>query len=224
MRFRVVREVQVLRNKTNNGSYLKSQEDNQATSNPPAVNRGGLIEFSTISQLLPVGSYDECCNSRVTAGEVTGTNQTRSDKGTFRQVLGFSSIGHEPGVAGGCRCCESSYAAEISLERERVFGVDSLYRRPVYEGASENIVDQDSITRNTDTGVPKEQPRAVSEENIDPGFTKDQLQRICCQGNNSQASESKPGKSHQSSGSRVQNLGVHSISLTQPKPIKGACC
>lgn len=224
MHSRAVREVQVLNNKTNNGSYPNSQKDNQA---PPAqirFNKRSLIELATISELLPMRSNDECCNARVTASEITRTNQTSSDEGTLGKVLGFGSIGHEPGITGGCRCCEGSDGANVSLERKRVFGIDSLYRRPIHEGTSENVVNYDTGSGNLHAWVPKKQPAAISQPHIDPGFAQGQLPGICCQGNNSQGGEGESGESHESPRSRSQYLGFHPTSLTQPKPTEGACC
>lgn len=214
----------MLKSKADYSGNAQGKQSDNSPENPSSLNLGDSIELTSVAKGFPVASDQKCCNSGITGSEVAGSNQSLTDEATLRQMLSLSPVSHEAGVSGGCGCCEGSDDSAISFQSERVFGVDSLYSRPVDSAGSKNIVDNNTGLTDLDTRVPKQQPSQIGKPEVNPGFGQNQAPGLCCQSNNSEQSEENSGRGHDSSRSGVQGVTLHPISLTQPATPKGACC
>lgn len=214
----------MLKSKTDYSGNAQGNQSDNSPEHPASLNLGDSIQFSPVAKGFPVASDQKCCNSGITGSEVAGSNQTLANEATFGQVLSLSPVGHESGISGGCGCCEGSDDSAVSFQAERVFGVDSLYSRPINSAGSKNVVNDDTSIADLDARVPKQQPSQISKPDVNPGLGQNQAPGLCCQSNNSKQSKENSGGGHDASGSGVQGVTLHAISLTQPATPKGACC
>lgn len=214
----------MLANKSDNGGHAQRSENPNSPKNNALGNLNLIVKPSAVSKKLPVSSDDNCCNSGITGGQISRSDQALTDVATLGEMFGLSSVGHEGCVSGGCGCSPSPDDSFGGFQSERVLGVDSRNRTPVQFGLPKNVVDGDSTLGHSNAGIPKQQPGNVSEPNVDPRLQENDVKGLCCQSNNSEKREQHSSDGHDSARARVQGSGFHAISLAQKTKPEGSCC
>lgn len=183
---------------------------------------GLLVERARVSESFPVSANNQSRNTGITRGQISGSNQTLTDVTAFGQMFGFGSTGHESCVSGWSWCCPSSYGSSLGFQAQGVLGIDSRDGAPIESCLFENVVDYHSRIRDTNAGVPKQQPGQISKPKIDPTLQEQDTSRFCCQGNEAKDGEGNSDNSHDSTRPGVQSGGIHPDSLTQNSCPEGA--
>jgi hypothetical protein len=213
----------MLKSKASHCSRAQAGKNDYSPQNPFGLNGGFRAELVEVSEFFPVTSDHVSRNARIAAGQISRSNQTFSDEATFRQVLGFSFVGHEARVSGRGWGAEGLNGSVLGFQRQRVLGIDSSNRRPVQFVRGEDIVNNNSCVANFYTGVPKKQPSKISEPYVYPRLRCNQEPRIYGQSCYSKKSKDESGTSHYATRSGIQVLDFHFPSLTQLAGHRGEC-
>ena len=205
----------LLKSKSKNGCHAQENKYNYPRRHQANFNRSLFVELVQISKALPILADDVSGHTAIATSQVSGTDQTLADETTFGKMFRLALVSHKAGVSRRGWSGPSSENPSFSFERKRVFCVDATNRAPVQTDCSENIVDDNVRIRNSNAGIPKHQPGAVSKPDVDPNFCEEQSQRLRSQGDNSNCGEHHRQNSHHFARTRTQQLGIHTASLTQ---------
>lgn len=205
----------LLRNKSNYGGHAQDNNDDYSRNNQTALNRGLFVKLVQVSKALPVLSDDVSSYTAIATSQVAGSNQAFADEATLGQMFRFALVCHKSGVSRGGWSRPGSENPTFSFERKRVFCVDASNRAPVQPDGPENVVDYNFRIRNSNAGMPKNQPRAITKPDVDPNFCEKQRQGLCGKGYDSNGGEHNCQYSHDFARTRTQQLGIHTVSLTQ---------
>lgn len=214
----------MLKSKASHGRDTQNGKNSNSPQNPPGYNRGCIAQLVEVSKFLPMTSDHVSRDSRITAGQVSGSNQTLAQKTTFWQVLGFSFASHKAGVSGWGWSTESLNGSVFGFKGQSVLGIDSSDSGPVQFVRLEDVVNYNPIFTNSYARVPKKKPSKISEPDINPGLSCNQEPGIYGQSGYSKSSKDESGTSHDSTRPGVQGLSFHLSSLTQLATHKGECC
>lgn len=205
----------LLKSKSKNGCHAQENKYNYPRRHQANFNRSLFVELVQISKALPILADDVSGHTAIAASQVSGSDQTLADEATFGKMFRLALVSHKAGVSRRGWSGPSSENPSFSFERKRVFCVDATNRAPVQTDCSENIVDDNVRIRNSNAGIPKHQPGAVSKPDVDPNFCEEQSHRLRSQGDNSNCGEHRCQNSHHFARTRTQQLGIHTASLTQ---------
>ena len=206
----------MLRNKSNYSRQTQDNESHRAPNNPSSFYVGDFVQAVSVSELFPRRADNVSSHTTVATCEIAGPDQTLTDKAAFGQVLGFCPTGHEAGIPGRCWCSPSPDDSLFGFQGECVFCVNSANGTEVQIGLPKDVVYQNSRVRNTNTRIPKKNPRQVSQPQVDPHFCDQHLQWFSSKSEDSYCSEGHCQHRHDLAGSRTKGLGFHDASLTQP--------
>lgn len=205
----------MLRNKADYRRNAKDSKSHQAPNHPTGFNDSCFVETITVSQKFPMASNDVRSNTAVAVGEISRSNQPLSDEARFWQVLGFSSTSAKARVTRWSRGCKSADNSFFGFQCQGVFGIDSSNCAPVQTGSSKNVVHQDFSLRDSNAGVPKQQPRKICKPEIYPNLGEEHLKGFSRNSKDSDARECNCESGHNFARTRSQSLGIHFASLTQ---------
>jgi hypothetical protein len=214
----------MLKNKASHCNGTQEEKNNYSPKNPIGLNRRNIVELVEVPEFFPVTSDDVCRDTGITAGQISGPNQTLADEATFGQVLGFGFVSHEAGVSGWGWGAEGLNSSVFGFKSQRVFGIDSSNRGPVQFVGLENVVNNNPFVANFHTGVPKQQPSKISEPYVYPRPCCNQEPRIYRESGYSKKSKNESSTGHYATRSGIQGLSVHFPSLTQLAGHRGECC
>ena len=214
----------MLKNKASRCRDTQADKNNYSPQNPIGSNRRSIVELVEVSEFFPMTSDHVSRDTRIAAGQISGANQTFSNKATFGQVFGFGFVGHEARVSGWGWSTESLNGSFLGLKRQRVLCIDSRNRGPVQFVDGEDVVNNNSFFANFHTGVPKQQPRKISEPYVYPRLCCNQEPRIYRKSGYSKKSKNESSTGHYATRSGIQGLSVHFPSLTQLAGHRGECC
>lgn len=212
----------MLRNKSDYSCHKEQNKENYARVHPSSLNAGGIVQLISIPELLVMSSNNVSGNTTIATRQITRSDQTLSNKRTFRQIFSLGSVRHKAGVPRGRRSSERLNGALLRLNGQRVFSVNPFDGTPIELVSSKDVVHNNLGFRNSHTWIPKQQPRKEGKPDVQPSFSEKYSGWFCGQSPKAHTSENKSHQGHDSSRSGMQQLRSHFSSLTHPNSKVGA--
>jgi hypothetical protein len=205
----------LLKSKSNDGCHAQDNKNNYPRNNQVAFNCCFFVELVQVSKVFPILADDVGGHTAIATGQIAWSNQSLADEATFGKMLSLALVSHKSSVSRGGWSSPGSENPSFSFERKRVFCVDATNRTPVQTDGSENVVDYNFRIRNSNAGIPKNQPGTVTKPDVYPNFCEKQRQWLGGKGHDSGCGESNSQNRYNFARTRTQQLGIHTSSLTQ---------